>query len=74
VAKRGQFGDDWRRELDERLANVESGPWLDGRHNFEAPVPPLILWLYADGVCRIVYRVVDNVVYRGIRHSTVDLS
>jgi hypothetical protein len=60
VAARAQLDGVWRQELDARLAYLESDPWLDGRRTFEFPVPPLILWLCADGVWRIVYRVVDN--------------
>jgi hypothetical protein len=60
VLVRAQLDEVWQQELDARLAYLESGPWLDGRRKFEFPLPPLILWLYADGVWRIVYRVVDN--------------
>jgi hypothetical protein len=59
-ASRDQLSDAQKEDLDATIARIESDPWLDGRTKCEFPVPPLILWMYRDGVWRIAYRVVDD--------------
>jgi hypothetical protein len=59
-SSRDQLLDAHTEDLDTTIARIEEVPWLDGRTKFELPVPPLILWMYRDGVWRIAYRVVDD--------------
>jgi hypothetical protein len=59
-ASRAELSEDERADVDALFARLEVDPWLDGRSQFELPVPPLILWLFTNGVWRFVYRVVDN--------------
>ena len=59
-ASRERLSGPEREDLDATIARIEVDPWLDRRTKFELPMPPLIFWMYRDGVWRIAYRAVDD--------------